>query len=108
MLRDKINTEADGEVWSFEKSSARNYQPTSLGSTYNTGRSASSRDLGSSNYSSSNSYSGGYEGGFQDSSSGQKCVLRVDFLNNTILAKNIRDSAIPLINVKSLIINQIC
>jgi len=71
LLRDKINTEADGEVWSFEKSSARNYQPTSLGSTYNTGRSASSRDLGSSNYSSSNSYSGGYEGGFQDSSSGQ-------------------------------------
>lgn len=69
LLRDKINSEADGEIWSFDKSSARNYQPASLGSTYNTGRSASSRDLGSN---SSNSYSGGYEGGFQDSTSGQR------------------------------------
>lgn len=73
LLRDKVNTEADGEVWSFERSSARNYQPTSLGSTHNTARSASARELGSYNNSSS-SYSGGYEGGFQDSTSGQRFI----------------------------------
>lgn len=76
LLRDKVNTEADGNVWSFETSSARNYQPTTLGNQYSTGsgRSSSSRDFGR-DYPNSNSYnSGGFEGGFQNES-GERYVF---------------------------------
>lgn len=71
LLRDKVNTEAEGNKWSFEKSSAKDYKPSGMTSSIHT--MSSSKPL-KSEFDVQKSYfgdrSGGYEGGFQNSDTG--------------------------------------
>ncbi|KAI1717850.1 putative GTPase activating protein for arf domain-containing protein [Ditylenchus destructor] len=76
LLRDKVATEAEGKDWIYEKSPARNYQPTLVSSSYYGSSSASNiSSKGSSSQLASggnSSYYGGGsdEGGFQNSAKG--------------------------------------
>ncbi|KAK0420295.1 hypothetical protein QR680_014603 [Steinernema hermaphroditum] len=69
LLRDKVNTEADGKEWRFETSSARNYTPSALsgGGHSAVNLSASNREVASGHHSKSatnlSSYYGGHTGG---------------------------------------------
>ena len=72
LLRDKVNTEAEGNPWSLDKSSAKDYKPSTMGGssihTLKTSKPIKNEyDIQKSYFNDNNS---GYEGGFQNSSSG--------------------------------------
>jgi ADP-ribosylation factor GTPase-activating protein 1 len=70
LLRDKVNTEADGKTWSLDKSSAKDYSPPTVSSsihTIKTSKPIKNEFDVHKNYFGENT---GYEGGFQNSSAG--------------------------------------
>uniref|UniRef100_A0A1I7ZCI6 Arf-GAP domain-containing protein n=1 Tax=Steinernema glaseri TaxID=37863 RepID=A0A1I7ZCI6_9BILA len=72
LLRDKVNTEADGKEWRFETSSARNYTPSSLGGGGHSAvnLSATNREVASGHHSRSATNLSSYYGGHTGSSGG--------------------------------------
>uniref|UniRef100_A0AC34QP86 Arf-GAP domain-containing protein n=1 Tax=Panagrolaimus sp. JU765 TaxID=591449 RepID=A0AC34QP86_9BILA len=71
LLRDKVNTEADGKVWSFDKSPAKDFKPSGLTSSIHSMATAN-KPL-KSEFDVQKSYfgnSGGYDEGFQNSTAG--------------------------------------
>jgi len=74
LLRDKVNTEAEGKIWSLEKSSAKDFKPSGLSSSSIHTIASPNKPL-KSEFDAHKSYfgggsSGGYEGGFQNSTAG--------------------------------------
>lgn len=95
LYRDKISTLAQGKDWDMNKSSAKNYQSSSFGSS-NSGHMSHSKSTGSiQNHSASYQDGGTYTGGYQNFNTQEFKSQKEDFFSRRQMENATRPDTLP-------------